>query len=162
MGTDGSPQKLVVVALIPAHKKILEPWQRALKKHNIELVIQMTSPGEYFKRMQTGNYDLIVMPQVTGQDWCTVAKNLEGFLKRSIDDEKGQEKMDSFINDVCAAKTDADEKQALQALDRWTYEQALFIPMWFRPEIFYASWIPLKVPESLIGQSDIDHWSIKR
>ena len=162
MDVDRSTQKLVVVALIPAHKKILEPWQRALKKHNIELVIQMTSPGEYFKRMQTNNYDLIVMPQVTGQDWCAVAKNLERFLKRSIDNEKGQEKMDSFINDVCAAKTDADEKQALQALDRWAYEQALFIPMWFRPEIFYASWVPLKVPESLIGQSDIDHWSVKR
>ena len=69
--------------------------------------------------------------------------------------------MDSFVNDVCAAKTDADEKQALQALNRWSPEQALFIPMWFRPEIFYVSWVSLEIPESLIDQSDIDHWSIK-
>ena len=74
VGTDRAPQKLVVVVLISAHKKILEPWQQALKKHNIELVIQVTSPGEYFKRMQTGNYDLIVVPQVTGRDWCAVIK----------------------------------------------------------------------------------------
>jgi len=156
------PVQLIMVALVPAHKKILEPWKMKLKKYNIDLIIQMTTPGEYFKRLQTGAYDMIVVPQISGVDWPSISKSLGDFILRAVDTNQSfeRETLRLLLKKIQSAPTDFEEKLYLSVFNQWAFQNAYFIPMWFRSKIDYASWLKVKIPEATIGQSDIDHWCV--
>ncbi len=160
----GKKATLLIVALIPYYKNVLQGWVQKLRFLGIDARIKMTTPGEYFKRLQTHAYDVLAVHGLSFFDLAEGVDSLwqdartgQGYALSQVTEDNV---LGSLIHKMKSAQTEESETLTMEAVDTWTYDQAYFMPMWVRPSLYMASWGKYVVPESPQGQADYDNWSV--
>lgn len=125
----------------------IDPWKQNLEKLGISLTYRVVDPAIYFKRLQSFDYDVIVInypsfsvPSVTSMQSLFASKNADVPASDNLMGIKNPA-MDHVLDAMNEAKTIPELETASHALDRIFVSEHYAIPMNYRAflDIAYAN-----------------------
>ena len=162
-----APLVLRLILDRPGTVRLLQPYQKTLKKWGIQLEIQLLEKGVFLERLQQKDYDMAVYfhapmmhpGETLFQIWSKEGKRDYPFENLS---QIQHPIIDALIEKITTASAWKDFHLAAQALD-WCIEWlAPFIPMWFRDNLYVAYYDRFILPKDPKSHALIHTWGAKK
>jgi microcin C transport system substrate-binding protein len=132
----GEPLNFEFLFQSPAYERVAFPLRKHLKQLGIDASIRMVDSAQYIKRMETFDYDVVMMSVNTGLFYPGYEQMM--LWHSSIADQQGGNNyagvkspvVDALVAKITSAKTEADLIAAGRALDRVLLWEYYMIPHW--------------------------------
>lgn len=159
---DGQPLRVEFLESSPAFDRVINPYVENLKRLGVDAVLNRVDPAQETERTRSGDWDMVT--QSFGMSLEPGTELKQWFGSETADDSSRNlmalrdPGIDALIDDVVAADTLDDMKNAVRALDRALRAYGFWVPQWFK-DVYTVAYYdqyehPATLPPYALGEMD--------
>ncbi|PUB10669.1 extracellular solute-binding protein [Yoonia sediminilitoris] len=161
---DGVPLDMVILSTSPAFDRIINPYVENLKRLGVNAILDRVDRSQYVDRRRSGDFDMVGHGFGMGFEPGTGLRQWYG--SETADDSSRNlmrlrsEAIDRLLTVVIEAKTLAELKPAVHALDRALRAEGFWVQQWFKNKHTVAYYDMFRHPEELppYALGELDFW----
>lgn len=167
MRTNAAGEKLIVEILEsnPAFERVINPFVENLKALGVDARLTMVDDAQLTARTEPGHFDFDLIVNGAINSYEPGADMKQGYATETRDNSTrnlagvGDPAVDRLLDGVMAATTREDLDVAAKALDRVLRTIRFWVPNWYNPNYWVATWDvygrPAEPPKYGLGQLSI-------
>ncbi|AQS41381.1 MAG: Hypothetical protein BHV28_06780 [Candidatus Tokpelaia hoelldobleri] len=150
---DGQLLRFEIMTRNPEEEKIALSYQHSLARLGIDITVRTVDDSQYQTRLGSYDYDMIIgrlqaSSLSPGAEqygrWSSAARDEKNTLNYA---GAANPAVDAMIAALLNTRSREDFESAVRALDRVLISQHYYLPLYYLPEQWVASWAPVRHPQ---------------